>query len=147
MGLFTNKKKGKPPHTYYPDILHWSEGDQIYCWSVLGAMNSFKAKHADYNKYTDQTSPFGKAMFTYKGVDESGIVYLEDEDGHLIEFEFYRLIKKARNETLNKRKLQQKLKGSTKYMELMNSFQRAFNELQEADNHPHRLGEHKKETE
>jgi len=73
-------------------------------------------------------------------VDELGNTYLEDSDGHLVEFQFYRLIKYARNETLKTRKLEQRLIDSKQYMELMGNFQQAFDELKAADNHPKRLG-------
>lgn len=68
------------------------------------------------------------------------MIYVEDKDGNLMEFEFYRFIKKSKNESLKSRKVSSKIGNTKEYMELINNFQQAFDELQEADNHPKRLG-------
>ena len=144
MGFFKNDKKGKPPHTWYPEILHWREGDKIFCWNIAKALGYMNAKSKDLYKYmsaTEQMSGgFGKANFFYKSVDETGTIYLEDE-GETVQFEFWRFIKSSENESLKSRNLQDDLKNSKKYMELMSTFQHAFDELQEADDHPKRLGQ------
>lgn len=140
MGLFKNKKKGVAPHIWYPDILHWREGDNLYCWNILSAMGNSKISWPEFHKYAPAGGGYAKAFFTFEGVDANGKIYVKDEDGDMLEFEFYRFIKKARNESLKNRMLELKLKGTTDYMELMNTFQKAFNELQEGDNHPKRLG-------
>lgn len=149
MGLFSSNKKGKPPHTWYPDILHWQEGDRVFCWNITRAIGYMKAKSSDILKYMKQNGAlmvdYASGTFFYKSVDENGHIYLEDEDGQLVEFEFYRFIKVAKNESLESRKLEDRQRDSEEYMELMKQFQKAFNELQESDNHPHRLGESKKE--
>ena len=144
MGLFTSKKKDKPPHTWYPDILHWREGDQVFCWNIAKAIGYLKARAKDYSKYAQNTGldyGYGKATFQFKSVDETGKIYLEDEDGLLVEFEFYKFITAAKNESLISRKVEQNQKKSDHYMELMENFQQAFDELQENDNHPKRIGE------
>lgn len=149
MGFFKNDKKGKPPHTWHPDILHWREGDKIFCWNVGKAIGYMKARQADLYKYMEgvnHVTPYGKGMFNYKSVDEQGNIYL-DYEGETVTFEFWRFIKVAKNETLESRKLEDRVKNSEKYMELMSTFQHAFDELQEADDHPVRLGESKKEKE
>src|SRR5690554_6372447 len=126
MGLFTNKKKGKAPHTWYPDILHWREGDKIYCWNIAKAIGYLKAKTQDYSKYADGVqSVYGKADFIYKSVDGRGNIYLE-HDGNIVQFEFYRFVTVAKNESLASRKLEVEMQGSEKYMELMHTFQQAF---------------------
>lgn len=141
MGLFTNKKKGQPPHTWYPDILHWREGDKKICWNIAKAIGYTKAKPQDYYKYLDNTGTgFGKATFTYKSVDGQGNIYLET-DGNIVQFEFFRFVKVAQNENLASRKLENQFLNSGKYMELMENFQHAFDELQESDNHSKRLVE------
>ncbi|HLW07471.1 MAG TPA: hypothetical protein VKY45_07895 [Marinilabiliaceae bacterium] len=141
MGLFTNKKKGKAPHTWYPDILHWREGDKIFCWNIAKAIGYLKAKPQDYSKYSNGVQDvYGKADFVYKSVDGQGNIYLE-HDENIVQFEFYRLVKVATNESLKSRKLEADMENSEKYMELMHTFQQAFDELQEEDNHPKRLGE------
>ncbi len=140
MGLFTNKKKGKPPHTWYPEILHWKDGDRINCWNIAQALTGQKFDWGTYHKYTDGNSGQGQYVFTFRSVDEFGKIYLEDDEGDLVEFQFYRFVKYSRNETLKSRKLEQRMLDSKGYMELMSNFQKAFDELQEADNHPKRLG-------
>jgi len=141
MGLFKNKKKGIAPHTWYPEILQWKQGDEINVWNIAQAIAvGWKFDWGTYNKYAGADSAAGQHIFTFKSVDELGNTYLEDSDGHLVEFQFYRLIKYARNETLKTRKLEQRLIDSKQYMELMGNFQQAFDELQAADNHPKRLG-------
>ena len=141
MGLFTNKKKGKAPHTWYPDILHWREGDKIFCWNVAKAIGYAKAKPQDYYKFLDHSSTgFGKGTFKFKSVDGQGNIYL-DHDGDIVQFEFFRFIKVAQNESLASRKLELQYLDSERYMELMHTFQKAFDELQEEDKHPKRLGE------
>ena len=147
MGLFTNKKKGQPPHTWYPDILHWREGDKILCWNIAAVMGNRNFDWSVYHRYTSGMDASGKAMFTYKSVDEMGRIYLEDDEGHLIEFEFYKFIRKASNKSLKSRKVKHRVKESARYMELMQNFQQAFDELQEKDNHPKRLGEGNQEKE
>ena len=84
MGFFKNDKIGKPPHTWYPDILHWREGDKIFCWNVGKAIGYMKARQADLYKYMEgvnHVTPYGKGMFNYKSVDEQGNIYL---DGNLV---------------------------------------------------------------
>ncbi len=141
MGFFSNSKKGKPPHTWYPDILHWKEGDEIYCWGIISALGIGNFSWANYHKYVDSLSGTAKGTFHFKSVDKEGNIFLEDKEGNLVQFEFWRLIKKARNESLKSRRIEGQVKQSEEYMELMKEFQTAFNELQESDNHPHRLGE------
>lgn len=139
MGLFTNKKKGKAPHTWYPDILHWQEGDKLYCWNVLSALGG-KNSWAEVHRYTPEGGGFAKAHFVFVGVNSEGKIFVKDEKENLLEFDFYRFIKKARNESLVNRMIQDRVTGTENYMELMKSFQQAFNELQEEDQHPKRLG-------
>ncbi len=140
MRLFRNKKKGVPPHTWYPEILHWKDGDRINCWNIAQALTGQKFDWGTYHKYSGANSGSGQYTFTFKSVDQQGKIYLEDDEGHLVEFQFYRFVKYSRNETLKSRKLEQRVIESKDYMELMGNFQKAFDELQEADNHPKRLG-------
>lgn len=150
MSFFKNDKKGKPPHTWYPEILHWREGDKISCWNIAKAIGYMKGKSKDLYKYMSGAEQmyggFGKGTFLYKSVDESGHIYLEYE-GETVQFEFWRFIKAAENDSLKSRMLEDNVKNSKKYMELMDTFQHAFDELQEADDHPVRLGNSKKEKE
>ncbi len=133
MGLFTNKKKGKAPHTWYPDVLHWREGDTVYCWNLNYVFGSI-APYSSLTKYAPQGG-YAKAYLTFKGVTENGHIFLEDEFGNLLELEFYRLIKKAHNESFINRQLTHKLQNTENYMDLMANFQQAFDELQASDNH------------
>ena len=145
MALFRNKKKGVSPHTWYPEILHWRKGDQINVWNIAQAIAvGKKFDWATYKKYSSPDSATGQHVFTFKSVDQFGNTFLEGADGHLVEFQFYRLVKYARNETLKTRKIEQKMMDSHQYMELMSNFQKSFDELQAADNHPKRLGDNSK---
>ena len=83
---------------------------------------------------------FAKAHFVFVGVNSEGKIFVKDEKENLLEFDFYRFIKKARNESLVNRMIQDRITGTENYMELMKSFQQAFDELQEEDQHPKRLG-------
>ena len=140
MGLFRNKKKGVAPHSWYPEILHWKDGDRINCWNIAQALTGQKFDWGTYHKYTDPISAKGQYVFTFRSVDEFGKIYLEDDDGDLVDFHFYRFIKYSRNETFKSRKLEQRVVESKDYMELIGNFQKAFDELQEADNHLKSLG-------
>ncbi|RNC83020.1 MAG: hypothetical protein ED557_09870 [Balneola sp.] len=141
MGWFKNKKKGVPPHTWYPEILHWQEGDKINCWNIAQAIAvGWKFDWGTFRKYSNADNAHGQYIFTYKSVDEHGKIYLTDDDEHIVEFHFFRFIKYARNESLKSRNMLSKVNNSQEYMELMKNFQQAFNELQEGDNHPKRLG-------
>ena len=140
MGLFRNKKRGVPPHTWYPEILHWKDGDRINCWNIAQALTGQKFDWGTYHKYSDGSTAAAQHIFNFKSVDELGKIYLEDDEGDLVSFHFYKFIKYSRNETLKSRMLEQRVMESKEYMELMSNFQKAFDELQEADNHPKRLG-------
>jgi hypothetical protein len=74
-------------------------------------------------------------------VNSEGKIFVKDKEENLLEFEFYRFIKKSKNESLANRMVQDRLKGTENYMELMKNFQISFDELQEADEHPKRLGQ------
>ncbi len=147
MGFFKNDKKGKPPHTWYPDILHWREDDSIYCWNVMSALGGNKQSWAEIHRYTPEGGGFAKAHFTFVGVNSEGKIFVKDKEENLLEFEFYRFIKKSKNESLANRMVQDRLKGTENYMELMKNFQISFDELQEADENPKRMTESKTETE
>ena len=147
MGFFKNDKKGKPPHTWYPDILHWREDDSIYCWNVMSALGNNKQSWAEIHRYTPEGGGFAKAHFTFVGVNSEGKIFVKDKEENLLEFEFYRFIKKSKNESLANRMVQDRLKGTENYMELMKNFQRSYDELQEADENPKRMTESKTETE
>ena len=136
MGFFSrNKKAGRPPHEWYPEILHWKDGDVVNCWSLMKAFGRAKVTSEDLRRYIYSQKPNAvtlSARFKYKSVDARGMVYLEHE-GDLVEFEFWRLISCAENETLKSRKVGERMKESAKYMELMEHFQQAYDELQEQD--------------
>lgn len=146
MGIFNNDKKGKPPHTWYSDILHWQEGDEIYCWGIMSAFGWMNFSMANYHKYLDALSGTAKGTFYYRSVDKQGTIFLEDGNGNIVEFEFWRFIKNARNESFKSRQTEGRVKQSKEYMQLMEEFQKAFNELQESDNPGYRLEEPEEPT-
>ncbi|MEO1023753.1 MAG: hypothetical protein AAFW89_14515 [Bacteroidota bacterium] len=148
MGFFKkNDKKGKPPHNWYPEILHWKRDDIVHCFNIAKAIGYMKANGRDLAKYMNgnNTSGYISSRFTFKSVDEKGMIYLVDHYNHIVEFEFWRFIKCSENETLKSRKIEQRANGSNEYMQLIQNFQQAFDELQEHDGHPKRLGEPKNE--
>ncbi|MBO6523030.1 MAG: hypothetical protein JJ971_04330 [Balneolaceae bacterium] len=138
MGLFRNKKKGVPPHTWYPEILHWQEGDEVFCWNIYSARGT--TDWSEFHRFEKSSTGYPVGTFIYKGVSEDGRIFVEDKDGNLMEFEFYRFIRKSKNESLKSRNASARINETKEYMELISNFQNAFNELQEADNHPKRLG-------
>lgn len=144
MGLFRNKKKGVPPHTWYPEILHWQEGDDIFCWNILSARG--KTDWSEFHRFEKSSMGYPVGNFKYQGVTKDGMVFVEDRDGNLMEFEFYRFIRKARNESLKTRKVAARVHETKEYMDLIDNFQKAFDELQEEDNHPKRIGNAKTRT-
>ncbi|MEO9884735.1 MAG: hypothetical protein ABJR05_13590 [Balneola sp.] len=133
MGFFKNDKKGKPPHTWYPEILHWREGDTIYCWNVMSALGSNKKSMAQIHRYIPEGGGFAKTHFKFSGVNSNGKIFVEDNDGNILEFQFYRFIRKSENESLANRMAQNRLKGTEDYMELMENFQQAYEELAESE--------------
>lgn len=141
MSWFRNKKKKTPPHLWYPDILHWREGDELYCWGIMSALGMKNFSWATYHKYVDMHTGAAKGTFYFKSIDKNGNIFVEDTNGNIEQFEFWRFVKKARNESLNSRQKKNQLEESQEYMELMRTFQQAFDELQENDNHPKRLGQ------
>lgn len=130
MSFFKNEKKNTAPHKWYPDILHWKKGDEVFCWNIVYA--SGKIFSADYHRYVNEAGR-AKATFYYEGISSNGNIILKDKEDHFVEFEFYRFIKKARNESLKNRNLSQKIQESSEYMELIEAFQKAFEELEESD--------------
>jgi hypothetical protein len=137
-----NKYEGKPPHEWYPEILHWKEGDEVNCGNIYKAIGYSKVSTKQMTTFSGPTSPFGypTERFKYKSVDVNGMIFLEDSSGHLHRFEFWRFIKVSENLSLRSREVEQGLVNSKSYMQLIQNFQSAFNQLQKEDNHPKRLG-------
>lgn len=132
-------------HLWYPDILHWQQGDKVNCWNIALAANN-DVDMGDIQRFRDPKLGTMIGDFTYKSVDDAGHIFLEDREGNLMQFDFWRLVKYAKNISLKNRNLETKLKDSAAYMELTEHFQQAFNELQEADNHPKRIGNSNQQT-
>lgn len=120
------RKKEQASHLLYPDVLHWKEGDEI------------KARNANAK------SPFSKLMafetgklnimYLYKGLTDNGFIIVEEkESGHLHKIEFRRFLKHATNLSFKNRSIEQDLDQSKDYMELVDEFQKAYNELQDGD--------------
>lgn len=136
MRLFKkNNKKSNPPHTWYPDILHWREGDAIRCIDY---------GEVEYNNYIqnlmlridgmidEDAVPMN--VYLYKGITDRGFIIIAEKDsGRLHKIEFKKFIKNAINLSLRNRSIEEDLSYSKEYMELIDSFQKAYNELQESD--------------
>lgn len=137
-----NKYTGKAPHEWYPEILHWKEGDEVHCGNIYKAIGYNKVSTKQMATFNGPTSPFGypTERFKYKSVDAKGMIFLEDPSGHLHRFEFWRFIKVSENLSLNSREVEQELVDSQSYMQLIENFQSAFNQLQSEDDHPKRIG-------
>jgi len=119
--------KQQAPHTWYPEILHWKEGDEI------------KARNANAKSWFSKIMAFevGKLniFYYYKGVTSDGFIIVEEkETGHLHKLLFKKFIRKATNLSYKNRTINSDIDTSKEYMALMDEFQKAYLELQEADN-------------
>ncbi len=65
---------------------------------------------------------------------EGYIIIEEKESGNLNKYEFRKFIKAAKNISFQNRVISLEIKESKNYMELIDSFQKAYTELQESDN-------------
>lgn len=135
MGFFKNDKRGNPPHIWYPEILHWEVGDEI--------------RSIDYEKF-ENLSFVEKLMlridgflekevipinfYFYKGVTDKGFIIIEQKESkRLFKLSFQNFIKDALNLSFQERSIRQELNKSKEYMELIESFQQAYSELEESD--------------
>lgn len=118
--------KHLPPHKLHPDILHWREGDELFARNV-------KLKGWFSKLMAFETGNLNAAYYFKAITDEGVIVVAEKESGHLHKVKFEKFIKKATNLSFVNRAIEQDLKTSQNYMELMENFQQAYNELEEAD--------------
>ena len=133
MALFRKTNKGIAPHIGYPEIMHWQAGDEIVARNIH-AKNPLQKLVA----YEDGVL---NITYIFKSVTADGFILVEEkESGEPHKADFYTFVKKAKNITLKKRLMSSELNDSNEYMELMSEFQKAFDELQSADNHPKRLG-------
>ena len=99
----------------------------------MSATGGNKETLAQIYRYIPSGGGFAKAHFTFTGVNSEGKIFVKDNEGHLLEFQFYRFIKKSVNESLASRMVEDRLKGTENYMELMQNFQKAYDELSESD--------------
>lgn len=65
----------------------------------------------------------------------------DKESGNLEKVRLRKFLKHAKNASLQNRALKNDIENSEEYMELIQHFQQAFNELQESDNVSERLAE------
>lgn len=135
MGSFKIKKAGKAPHVWYPEILHWKEGDEI---------RSFDYGEIENNNYIQNLmlridgiidkDAIPTNVYLYKGITDRGFIIIAEKDsGRLYKIQFKKFIKNAINLSLRDRSIEQDLKSSKEYMELINTFQKAYHELEESD--------------
>ena len=126
MGLFTNKKKGIAPHIWYPEILHWQEGDEVMARNVTATNIFLKIRAVDLEILN--------MTYLFKSVTNSGFIIVEEkETGELHKIEFYKFIRKAKNLSLRKRLIIGEIEDSKGYMELMSEFRKAYQELESSD--------------
>lgn len=127
MGFFKRTKKNLPPHKLHPDVLHWREGDELVYMNVV--LNG--PFEIDIDSYEDKNKKHG----FYKSLSSEGYIIIEEkESGNLNKYEFRKFIKAAKNISFQNRIISLEIKESNNYMELIESFQKAYTELQESDN-------------
>lgn len=131
---FFKSDKNLPPHKINSELLHWREGDEIIARNIkiTGLVSLLTALETD-----NLNSHYYFKSFTKDG----HIIVANKESGNLEKVRLKKFLKHAQNISLKNRALKSDIENSEEYMELMEEFQKAFNELQESDNHPHRLGE------
>lgn len=127
MGFFKRTKKNLPPHKIHPDVLHWKEGDELVYMNVV--LNG--PFEIDIDSYEEKNKKYG----FYKILTSEGYIIIEEkESGNLSKYEFRKFIKAAKNISFQNRIISLEIKESNNYMELIESFQKAYTELQESDN-------------
>lgn len=130
MGLFANKKKGQPPHKIHPEVLHWKENDEIE--NIDFQKMERKSKFNTVVMRIDGVTPM--TIYLYKSLTNDGYIIVEEkETQHLHKIEFERFVKQCNNLSLKSRWIEQDLDQSKEYMELIESFQQAYSELEESD--------------
>tara|TARA_R110002096_G_scaffold420640_2_gene625784 strand:+ start:3833 stop:4222 length:390 start_codon:yes stop_codon:yes gene_type:complete len=124
MGIFS---KHIPPHKLHPEILHWQEGDEIKARNVvLNNPLSIIVAFEDGNL---------NIIYNFKAITRDGFIIIsEKETEQLHKVPFKKFIKTAKNLSLINRTIQQDLVHNQDYMELIESFQTAYKELEESDN-------------
>lgn len=126
MGFFSSNKLQIPPHKLHPEVLHWKEGDEIVARNI-------KVKSLFSKLMAFETGKLN-IVYYYKGLTSDGFVIVEEkESGHLDKVEFYKFIKHAKNKSVKNRILTQDLEQSRDHMELIDEFQKAYNELEASD--------------
>ncbi|WP_018128012.1 hypothetical protein [Balneola vulgaris] len=115
-----------PPHKLHPDILHWKEGDEI------------EARNVNISGFFSLLSAIEvgnvNRLYLFKAITDDGLIIVMDkETGQLYKVLFKKFIKKATNISLLNRKIECDIDNSQGYMELMKTFQKAYNELEASD--------------
>ncbi|MEQ8578378.1 MAG: hypothetical protein RIC57_07995 [Balneola sp.] len=130
MGFFKNDKKGKPPHKIHPEVLHWKENDEIE--NIDFQKMERKSKFNTVVMRIDGVTPM--TIYLYKSLTNDGFIIVEEkETQHLHKIEFERFVEQCNNLSLKSRWIEQDLDHSKEYMELIESFQKAYSELEESD--------------
>lgn len=95
------------PHEQYPQIMHWQEGDEIRASRFWFRLISITADGWVYGRNVTNEHKFGEPLWM--------------------------VIRDGSNLSLNDRQINETLKASNDYMELLKHFNAAFAELQERD--------------
>lgn len=126
MGLF-NRKKNLPPHKIHPDVLHWKEGDELVYMPI---MNGLIVSGMEVDAYPERN----KRRALFKSFTPDGFIIVEEkETGNLAKYKFYKFIKVSRNTSHQNRTITSDIEDSKEYMELIDEFQKAYNELEASD--------------
>ena len=130
MGIFKKKASKLPPHKIHPEVLHWKEDDEIE--NIDFQKMERKSKFNTVVMRIDGVIPM--TTYLYKSLTNDGFIIVEEKESkHLHKIEFERFVKQCNNLSLKSRWIEQDLDQSNEYMELIESFQKAYSELEESD--------------
>lgn len=97
------------PHEKYPELLEWEQGDSIRLEITL-------------------STDFPYTRMSFRAMTEDGYIYLSGY-GEVYKYRATYLMRYARNQSLQDRRLSQEIRDSPEYMELIRNFQEALREL------------------
>lgn len=123
--FYISTKKRLPPHVWYPEVLHWREGDSIVSKDSI-YVSLLSIVIADDDGFS--------LRYRYKSITRDGFIILEEEEtGKLEKRRFDLFIRVSKNISYNNRHLNSEIQRSKEYMDLIQEFQNAYIELEKAD--------------
>ncbi len=132
MGFLRKKKSSNSPRLTNSELLHWKPGDLIES-TDYGKVEK-KNKFQTFLLRVDGILPTTK--YNYKSITDDGFIIIEEQETlRLFKIELNEFLKDAKNISYNNRSISKDLVKSSRYMELIDEFQAAYLELQNADNY------------